>query len=110
MLPDCPELQGSLLRFGQILTMQASQVAACNRMHYANERMARWLLISHDRLRGDSVPLTQEFLVYMLGTRRASVSMATDHLEKAGLLTRCVAPFMLRIEAPWKKPAATVIK
>jgi Crp-like helix-turn-helix domain len=51
------------------------------------ERLARWLLVSQDRLGGDTVPLTQEFLAHMLGTRRASVTVAAGILQKAGLIT-----------------------
>src|SRR6202021_2095048 len=66
--------------------MQAVHVAACNRQE-VDERLARWLLMSQDRLEGDAVPLTQEFLAHMLGTRRASVTIAAGILQKAGLIT-----------------------
>ena len=66
--------------------MQAVHVAACNRQE-VDERLARWLLMSQDRLEGDAVPLTQEFLAHMLGTRRASVTVAAGILQKAGLIT-----------------------
>lgn len=67
--------------------MQAMQVAACNRLHEVPERLARWLLMSQDRIGGDRVPLTQEFLAHMLGTRRASVTVGAGILQKAGLIT-----------------------
>jgi len=67
--------------------MQAIQFAACNRLHEVDERLARWLSMSQDRLGGDIVPLTQEFLAHMLGTRRASVTVAAGILQKAGLIT-----------------------
>jgi CRP-like cAMP-binding protein len=66
--------------------MQATQVAACNRLHDVAERLARWLLMSQDRVGGETVPLTQEFLSHMLGTRRASVTVAAGILQKAGLI------------------------
>ena len=66
--------------------MQATQVAACNRLHGVEERLARWLLMSQDRVSGEVVPLTQEFLAHMLGTRRASVTVAAGLLQKAGLI------------------------
>jgi CRP-like cAMP-binding protein len=66
--------------------MQATQVAACNRLHDVEQRLARWLLMSQDRVGGDVVPLTQEFLSHMLGTRRASVTVAAGILQKAGLI------------------------
>ena len=68
------------------MAVQSAQVAACNRLHEVEERLARWLLMSQDRLGGDSVPLTQEFLAHMLGTRRASVTVAAGILQKAGLI------------------------
>jgi CRP-like cAMP-binding protein len=80
-------LDRSLQRFSQVLGMQATQVAACNRLHEVHERLARWLLMSQDRLVGDAVPLTQETLANMLGTRRASVTEAAGVLQKAGLIT-----------------------
>ena len=68
------------------MAMQATQVAACKRLHQVEERLARWLLMSQDRLGGNRVPLTQEFLAHMLGTRRASVTVAAGILQKAGLI------------------------
>jgi DNA-binding MarR family transcriptional regulator len=67
--------------------MQVTQIAACNRLHEVNERLARRLLMSADRIGSNSVPLTQEFLAQMLGTRRSSVTVAAGMLEKAGLIT-----------------------
>ena len=66
--------------------MQVTQLAACNRLHEVDERLARWLLMSHDRIGSDVLPLTQEFLAQMLGTRRSSVSVAASILQKAGLI------------------------
>jgi CRP-like cAMP-binding protein len=86
LLPRCPQLETQLQRFAQVMMMQAAQVAACNRIHEVEERLARWLLMSQDRLGGDRVPLTQEFLAHMLGTRRASVTVAAGILQKAGLI------------------------
>jgi CRP-like cAMP-binding protein len=86
-LKDCPKLAMGLQRFVQEMGLQSSQVAACNRLHEVDERMARWLLMSQDRLGGDDIPLTQEFLANMLGTRRASVTVAAGILQKAGLIT-----------------------
>jgi CRP-like cAMP-binding protein len=86
-LSRCPQLELALNRYVQSLSLQAVQVAACNRLHEVDERLARWLLMSQDRLGGDIVPLTQEFLAHMLGTRRASVTIAAGILQKAGLIT-----------------------
>ena len=86
ILPNCPALEKQLQRFTMILGMQSTQLAACNRLHDVEERLARWLLMSHDRIGGDTMPLTQEFLGQMLGTRRSSVSMAANILQKAGMI------------------------
>ena len=87
MLPDCPELQKQIQRFAMILAMQSTQIAACNRLHEVPERLARWLLMSNDRIGGDKMPLTHEFLGQMLGIRRASVSVSASVLQKAGMIT-----------------------
>ena len=67
--------------------MQATQLAACNRLHEVNGRLARWLLMSADRVGSNSLPLTHELLSQMLGTRRSSVTVAAGMLQKAGLIT-----------------------
>jgi CRP-like cAMP-binding protein len=67
-------LEKAFDRYSLTLGMQASQVAACNGLHEVDARLAHWLLMCHDRLGLDSVPLTQEFLSQMLGIRRASVT------------------------------------
>jgi CRP-like cAMP-binding protein len=86
-LPQCPELERHLLRYSMILGMQSTQIAACNRLHDVRERLARWLIMSHDRIGGETMPLTQEFLGQMLGSRRASVSEAAGGLQKEGLIS-----------------------
>ena len=82
-----PPLEKSLLQYSQELALQANQIAACNRVHEVDERLARWLLMSQDRIGGSMIPLTQEFLAHMLGTRRASVTVAAGMLQKAGLIS-----------------------
>ena len=84
---QCPTLANRLQRYVQVLAMQGTQVAACNRLHEVDERLARWLLMCQDRIGSNLVPLTQEFLAHMLGTRRASVTVAAGILQKAGLIT-----------------------
>ena len=86
LLPECPVLEKKIQRFSMILGMQSTQIAACNRLHEVSERLARWLMMSHDRIGTDTMPLTQEFLGQMLGTRRSSVSLAAGALQKAGLI------------------------
>ncbi len=85
-LAACPALRKSLAQFGHHVAMQSAQIAACNRLHNANQRMARWLLMSQDRLGGNQVRLTQEFLAHMLGMRRASVNVALGFLQKKSLI------------------------
>jgi CRP-like cAMP-binding protein len=87
LIRQCPVLANRLQRYVQMLAMQATQVAACNRLHEVDERLARWLLMCQDRIDSHLVPLTQEFLAHMLGTRRASVTVAAGMLQKAGLIT-----------------------
>jgi CRP-like cAMP-binding protein len=86
-LRECPTLERSLQRFSQSMALQATQIAACNRLHEVDRRLARWLLMSNDRLGENIVPLTQETLAHMLGTRRASVTVAAGILQKSGLIT-----------------------
>jgi CRP-like cAMP-binding protein len=74
-------LQAFLLRYTQTLLLMGSQVATCNRAHSVGERLARWLLMSQDRFRSNELPLTQEFLAIMLGTRRAGVTEAALILQ-----------------------------
>jgi CRP-like cAMP-binding protein len=86
-LRRCPRLAIALSRFSQEMGVQSAQVAACNRLHEMDKRLARWLLMSQDRLGGSVVALTQDYLSHMLGTRRASVTVAAGMLQKAGLIT-----------------------
>jgi CRP-like cAMP-binding protein len=69
------------------MALQSTQLAACHLQHSADERLARWLLMSQDRLGGDCIPLTQTALSHLLGTRRATVSDAVRVLQTAGLMT-----------------------
>jgi CRP-like cAMP-binding protein len=85
-LRQCPKLERSLQQYSQIAAMQIAQIAACNRLHEVNERLARWLLMCSDRVGSNELPLTQEFLAQMLGTRRSSVTVAAGILQKAGLI------------------------
>jgi CRP-like cAMP-binding protein len=86
ILSECPALERQVQKFSQVLAMQVTQIAACNRLHEVDERLARWLLMSADRINSNSVPLTQGFLAQMLGTRRASVTVAAGILQKAGFI------------------------
>jgi CRP-like cAMP-binding protein len=83
----CPTLAIRLQRFSQEMGLQSAQLAACNRLHNVDERLARWFLMSQDRLGDDSIPLTQGALSHILGTRRATITNAVSVLQKAGLIT-----------------------
>jgi len=83
---DSGELSGLLLRYVQALHVQVTQTAACNGRHALAERLARWLLTAHDRVAGDDLPLSHEFLAMMLGMRRSGVTVAVGALKKAGLI------------------------
>src|SRR5688572_16885833 len=75
-----------VLLYAQALIEQTSQSVLCNRIHSLEERCARWLLMTHDRVGEDTFGLTQEFLSQMLGVRRASVTVAAGMLQKAGFI------------------------
>ncbi|MBV9859955.1 MAG: Crp/Fnr family transcriptional regulator [Alphaproteobacteria bacterium] len=75
-----------LLRYSQLLMGQIAQGSGCNRIHPIEGRCARWLLSTHDRIAGDTFPLTQDFLALMLGVRRAGVSVAQHSLQQDGLI------------------------
>jgi CRP-like cAMP-binding protein len=79
-------LQSELSRFALMHGMQVAQLAACNRLHEIEQRLARWLLMCQDRVDSPVLPLTHEFLAQMLGTGRPSVSLAAGALENAGLI------------------------
>lgn len=79
-------LQAILHRQIQSQIVQMSQGAACNRLHDANERLARWLLMMHDRAESDKLPLTHEFLSQMLGANRATVSLTAGIFQQADLI------------------------
>lgn len=81
-----PSLQRALYRYTYAMMAQLSQTAACNRFHEASQRLARWLLMTRDRLGVDEFCLTQEFLAHMLGLRRASVTEAAGELRRRGLI------------------------
>ncbi|MFN2603762.1 MAG: Crp/Fnr family transcriptional regulator [Gemmatimonadaceae bacterium] len=83
---EMPELRRALNRYSQLVIETISQSAACNRVHVIEERCARWLLMSHDRVANNEIPLTQEFLAQMLGVRRPGVTVAIGILQRAGLI------------------------
>jgi CRP-like cAMP-binding protein len=80
-------LHRQLHRYIQATMVQLSQNVACNRLHSTEERAARWLLMTADRVNADQFPLTQEFLAQMLGVRRGTVSLTAGLLHQAGLIS-----------------------
>ena len=73
--------------YSETLLSQVQQTVACNALHSTEERMARWLLMMHDRAAGQPLPYTHEFLSHMLGANRKSVTLAAQSLQNAGLIT-----------------------
>src|ERR1700684_207129 len=79
-------LQQALYRYTYALMTQISQTAACNRFHEAEARLARWLLMTRDRVGSDEFPLTHVFLAHMLGLRREGVTEAASALKRRKLI------------------------
>jgi CRP-like cAMP-binding protein len=80
-------LQRELHRYTYTLMTQITQTAACNRFHVVEARLARWLLMTHDRLQSSQFRLTQEFLSHMLGVRRVGVTKAARTLQESKLIS-----------------------
>jgi CRP-like cAMP-binding protein len=82
LLESVPHLQLLLNRYAVLQGMQVAQTAACNRLHDLEQRLARWLLMTQDRVDSASLPITHDFLATMLGTNRSSVSLAAGILQR----------------------------
>ena len=80
------DIRDRILEFVQAQAVSTGQIAGCNRLHEAEERLARWLLMTQDRTHSDSINFTQEFLGMMLGARRTTVTLIASALQKAGLI------------------------
>jgi CRP-like cAMP-binding protein len=85
-LEEEPALRTLLLRYLEAMSSQVSQTAACNGRHDLEQRLARWLLMAHDRVGGDEFQITQEFLALMLCVYRPSVSVVASTLQRAGMI------------------------
>ena len=86
-LHRCPTLESRLQRYAQVIGLQSAQLAACNRLHQVEQRLARWLLMCTDRTSSEFVPLTQESLANVLGTQRSTITLAAGILQKAGSIS-----------------------
>jgi CRP-like cAMP-binding protein len=83
---ESARLREVLYRYTLALMGQMARTAGCNRVHPIEERLARWLLMTHDRVGADRFELTHEFIAAMLGVRRPSVTVAAGILQQAGLI------------------------
>lgn len=84
---DGSALSSLVQRYTQAFLSQVAQQVACNGLHSIEQRCARWLLLTHDRVGGaDEFPMTHEFLAQMLGVRRASVTVTAGVLQRAGFI------------------------
>lgn len=79
-------LQRCLYRYLYVLMAQMASSAACLRFHLVGPRLARWLLMSHDRAHSDHVRVTQELLAHMLGVRRGAITAAASELQRSGVI------------------------
>jgi CRP-like cAMP-binding protein len=94
-----PSITALFLKFVQAFGVQTTHTAICNARSRLDQRLARWLLMAHDRLQDNSLPLTHEFLSLMLGVRRAGVTEALHLLEKDGLIGRSRSRVIIRNRA-----------
>ena len=83
---DSEEVRSRVLEFVQADALTTNQIAACNKLHEAEARLGRWLLMVRDRIDSNFLPITQEFLGQMLGTRRSTVALVAGSLQRSGLL------------------------
>jgi CRP-like cAMP-binding protein len=86
VLRSAPQLQVILNRHAGLQGMQVAQTAACNRLHDIQQRLSRWLLMTQDRVETGLLPITHDFIATMMGTDRATVSLAAGALQKKGIL------------------------
>jgi CRP-like cAMP-binding protein len=87
-MDESPLLRQQLMNYVQALMVQNAQTALCNARHNLEQRLARWLLLSRDRLDDDTVPLTHDILSMMLGVRRAGITTALEQLERRGAVRK----------------------
>jgi CRP-like cAMP-binding protein len=100
VLQSAPELQRILTRYAVVQGMQFAQTAACNRLHNIEQRLARWLLITQDRVDSATLTITHDFLATMLGTDRPTVSLAAGILQNKQIIeyTRGALQILSRVK------------
>jgi CRP-like cAMP-binding protein len=86
ILRQSPDLETRLYRYSFLQGLIVAQIAACHRLHEVDQRLARWLLMSQDRLGSNFISLTQEFLAEMLGATRPTVTLAAGILQRSGAI------------------------
>jgi CRP-like cAMP-binding protein len=86
-IQESPSLQDSLLKYAQAFGVQTAQTAISHAISRIDRWLARWLLMAHDRVTGDVLPLTQEILSLMLAVRRASVTLALHSLQQKNFIS-----------------------
>ncbi|HEY1676509.1 MAG TPA: Crp/Fnr family transcriptional regulator [Candidatus Sulfotelmatobacter sp.] len=85
-LKACPQFQATLNRYAAVHGLQVAQTAGCNRLHDLEQRLARWLLLTQDRVGSGLLKITHDFLATMLGTDRPSVTLAAGSLQRKKII------------------------
>jgi len=80
------DFQKAVHSCAQRFTHQVAQTLLCNRWHTVEQRLARWLLMRHDRIKGDVIPVTHEYIAQMLGANRSTITQAAKRLQEAGCI------------------------
>ena len=88
LIQERPAIREHLLRYVQSLIVQKSQTALCNARHELDQRLARWMLLTHEQLEDDRLPVTQDLLAMILCVRPASISVVLAKFEAEGLIRR----------------------
>lgn len=98
-------LRRLLLNFAHVFTTATAQSAACNALHKLNQRLGRWLLMAHDRMEDDRVPLTHEYLSLMLGVRRSGVTVALRACQESGIIDQSRGVIIIKDRANLERMA-----
>jgi CRP-like cAMP-binding protein len=96
VVENAPSLKAALLKYTQFVLLQTSQSAICEAHHSLKQRLCRWLLLAHDALDGEDIPLTHQMLSRLLGVRRASITECLRVLEDEGALENTRALICMR--------------